>query len=237
MPFGTWSKSKRSKIPLLVCAALVLATTSVHASLYSLSASGTIEANTSGDVTIPVGTPWAFEVVYDTAAPDLDVASTGSADPTFGLFANTGGTPALHSFHYRAGLYEVAIDDPADFGTGSDIVITFTSHANAIDININAASFFPPLAGGAVLFHADFNHLSSSPIFASDALPTDPALGPGSFELSTVSLLPPSTEVSGRSLTTFTVRAVPEPSIESLALVGILPLLVVIGRGLRLATH
>lgn len=232
MPFESWSKT-----PLLVCAALVLATTPVHASLYSLSASGTVQVNTSGDGTIPVGTPWAFQVIYDTAAPDLDLALTGSSDPTFGLFANSGATPALDSFHYQAGVYEVAIDHPADFGTGSDIVITFTSGANAIDLNINAPSLFPPLGGGAVSFHADFNHFASVPIFTSDGLPTNTALGPGSFELSTVSLLPPSTEVSGSSLATFTVSAVPEPSIASLAIVGFLPLLVAIERTFRRATH
>ena len=232
MPFESWLKA-----PLLVCAALVVATTSVHAGLYSLSASGTVQNNTSGDATIPVGTPWSFQVIYDTAAPDLDLTQTGSSDPTFGLFANSGLTPALDSFHYQAGAYEVALDHPADFGAGSDIVITFTSGANAIDININAPSLFPPLHGGAVSFHADFNHFGSVPIFTNDGLPTNTALGPGSFEMSTVSLLPPaSTEVSGSSLTTFVVSA-PEPSIASLAVVGFLPLLVAIKRAFRPATH
>jgi hypothetical protein len=49
-------------------------------------------------------------------------------------------------------------------------------------------------------------------MFVSDALPTDPALGPESFDQSTVALLPPSSEVSSSSLTSFTITAVPEPS-------------------------
>ena len=81
-------------------------------------------------------------------------------------------------FHYQAGSYEVTIDKPSDFGTNSAIVVTFTS-IHALDININAAAFFPPLAGGPVSFHADFNDFSSDPIFVSDALPTNTALEPG----------------------------------------------------------
>ncbi len=190
---------------------LALATMPARASLFSLAASGTISSNSSGDSTIPVGTPWAFELTYDTAAPDLDFELTGSPDPTFGRFTNTAAPPALAFFHYRAGSYEVTIDDPADFGTGSDIHITFTS-VNAIDVNIHAPGFFPPLAGGPVAFHADFNAFSSAPIFSNDALPTNTALAVGSFDQSTVTLLPPAGVVSSSSLTSLTLTAVPEPS-------------------------
>jgi hypothetical protein len=62
-----------------------------------------------------------FEVIYDTASPD------GSADPTFGDFTNTASPSALNFFHYRAGSYEVTIDDPADFGVNSHIHTTFAS--------------------------------------------------------------------------------------------------------------
>jgi hypothetical protein len=49
-----------------------LAATPAQAALYSLAASGTISQNSSGDATIPVGTPWSFKLTYNTAAPDLD---------------------------------------------------------------------------------------------------------------------------------------------------------------------
>ena len=166
---------------LLLFTLLTLAAMPARASLFSLAASGTISENSSGDATIPIGTPWTFEIIYDTAAPDLDFESTGSPDPTFGRFTNTATPPAMTFFHYRAGSYEVTLDDPADFGTFSGIFITFTS-IKGIDININAPAFFPPLAGGTVGFHADFANFSSAPIFTSDALPTNTALGPGSFD-------------------------------------------------------
>jgi hypothetical protein len=185
---------------LLLFTLLALTPMPARASLFSLAASGTISENSSGDSTIPIGTPWTFELTYDTAAPDLDFQLTGSADPTFGRFTNTAAPPALAFFHYRAGSYEVTLDDPADFGTVSGIDITFTS-VNAIDINIHAPAFFPRLAGGPVSFHADFNAFSTAPIFSSDALPTNTALGPASFDQSTVTLLPPAGVVSGSSLT------------------------------------
>src|SRR5262245_22705967 len=37
-----------------------------RASLFSLAASGTISENSSGDSTIPIGTPWSLELTYDT---------------------------------------------------------------------------------------------------------------------------------------------------------------------------
>jgi len=206
---------------------LLLSPTPARAVPYSLSASGTISFNTSSDATIPVGTPWSFELVYDTAAPDLDFQLTGSADPTFGRFDNSGAVPALTFFHYRAGSYEVTIDDPAEFGVGSNIDITFTG-VHAIDINLNAPDLFPPLAGGPVSFHADFNDFSSRPIFTSDALPTDPALGPDSFDQLSVTLLPLSGVITGSNLTSFTVSAIPEPSTAALAILGLLSPLVAV---------
>ncbi len=186
---------------------LAVATTPARANLFSLAASGTISENSSGDPTIPIGTSWSFEVTYDTAAPDLDFQLTGSPDPTFGRFTNTSTPPALTFFHYRAGTYEVTLDDPADFGTFSDMLITFTS-INGIDINIQAPTLFPHIAGGPVSFHADFAKFTSPPIFSSDALPTNTALDPGSFDDSNVTLLPPVGVVSSNSLTSLTLTAV-----------------------------
>jgi len=197
-----------------ICTLALALATPAQASLFELAASGTISDN-SGDSTIPIGTPWTFEVTYDTAAPDL-----APADTTFGQFGNTIAPPALTSFHYQAGSYEVTLDDHSDFGTGSAIDITFTS-VNAIDINVFAPALFPPLAGGAVSFHADFNAFSMAPIFTSDALPTNTALGPGSFDQSTVTLLPPAGVVSGNSLTSLTLTAVPEPSTAALFALGL----------------
>jgi hypothetical protein len=121
--------------------------------------------------------------------------------------------PAIQQFpsahRYRAGSYEVTLDNPADFGTSSAIDITFTS-IKGIDINIFAPAFFPHLAGGPVSFHADFAAFSSAPIFSSDALPTNTALSPGSFDDSNVTLLPPAGVASGSSLTSLTLTAVPD---------------------------
>ena len=108
---------------------------------------------------------------------------------------------------------------------------------NAIDININAPTLFPPLAGGPVSFHADFNAFSTAPIFSSDALPTNTALGPESFDQSTVTLLPPAGVVSSSSLTSLTLTAVPEPSTAALVVVGLLVLLVVARRATRRPAH
>jgi hypothetical protein len=220
---GALPKS-RPRAVLLLLAVSALAATSAQAAPFSLTAAGTISVNSSGDATIPVDTPWAFELVYDTAAPDLDFEQTGSPDPTFGLFTNTGAPPALTYFHYRAGDYEVTIGDPADFGTSSNVVVTFTS-VHAIDVNVRAPDSFPHLAGGEVSFHADFNDFSSRPIFQSDALPTDPALDSGSFDQSTVSLLPPAGEVSGTTVASLAIAPVPEPSPSGLAIASLLSLL------------
>lgn len=209
----------------LLCAVLALATpTSARATPFSLAASGTISFNNSGDATIPVGTPWTFEIVYDTAAPDLD------SNPTFGSYGNTSVPPALISFHYQAGGYKATLDDAADFGLGSGILIDFGGAVNSIDINVNAPTLFPHLGGGAVSFHADFGDFSARPIFASDALPTDPAFGPESFDDANVTLLPASGGVvTGSSLTSFTVTPVPEPSTFALEFTGLV-LLVAPGR-------
>ena len=191
---------------LLLFTLLALTPIPARASLFSLAASGTISENSSGDPTIPIGTPWSFELTYDTAAPDLDFQLTGSPDPTFGRFTNTAAPPALIFFHYKAGSYEVTLNDPVDFGTSGGIDITFTS-INGIDINIFAPDFFPHLAGGPVSFHADFARFTQPPIFSNDALPTNTALGPGSFDDSNVTLLPPAGVVSSSSLTSLTLTA------------------------------
>jgi hypothetical protein len=78
-----------------------------------------------------------------------------------------------------------------------------------------------------VSFHADFNHVSPPPIFESDALPTNTALGLESFEENSVTLLPPAGVVTSSSLTSLTLTAVPEPSTAALVVVGLLVLLVV----------
>ena len=111
---------------------LILASVPARADLFSLRTSGTI--SNGSPATIPVGTPFSFELTYDTDAPDLDF-ELGPIDPTFGRFKNTSAPPALVFFHYQAGTYEVTLDDPADFGTFSNAVITFTS-VNAIDIRM-----------------------------------------------------------------------------------------------------
>src|SRR5215475_6402533 len=121
---------------LVLLALLALAAMPARADLYTLAASGTIGVNTTSDSKIPVGTPWSFEITYDTAAPDLDSAFGGTPDPTFGVFGNPTGTlPAMTFFHYRAGTYEVALHNPAELGSFSNIHTTFTS-INALDINI-----------------------------------------------------------------------------------------------------
>lgn len=228
--------TRSTNAALLSFALLALGATPARASFFSLAVSGTISANSSGDSTIPVGTPWTFELVYDTAAPDLDFELTGSPDPTFGRFTNTSAPPALTFFHYQAGSYEVTIEDPANFGAGSAVDITFTS-VNAIDVNIHAPDFFPPLAGGAVSFHADFNAFSTAPIFESDGLPTNAELGPESFDQSTVTLLPPAGVVSGSSLTSLTLTPVPEPTATAFAAVVPLALLAVTRRSPRSLAH
>ncbi len=195
---------------LILLILVVLGGVRARADLYSLRTSGTISS--SNDGTIPAGTPFHFELTYETGAPDLDFEFMGSSDPTFGRFTNTGVPPALVFFHYQAGSYEVTLDDAADFAAASDVIITFTS-VNAIDININAPTLFPHLAGGAVSFHADFNAFSAAPIFASDALPTNTAISAASFDESAVTLLPPSGVVTGSSLTSFSISAVQQPTI------------------------
>jgi hypothetical protein len=216
----------------LICA---LWATSAKAALFALSASGVITANSTGDATIPVGALWAMELIYDTDAPDLDFELTGSPDPTFGRFTNTGTPPAMVFFHYRAGSYEATIDDPAAFGPFSNIDVTFTS-VDAIDINITAPDAFPPLAGGDVFFHADFNGFSSRRIFANDGLPTNPALGAQSFDQSTVTLFtlsPRVTELSSSTLTNLRVTPLPEPSSSALGIPGVLLLVGVARRRAR----
>ena len=56
-------------------------------------------------------------------------------------------------------------------------------------------------------FHADFAAFSAASIFSSDALPTNTALSPGSFDDSNVTLLPTAGVVSGSTLTSLTLTA------------------------------
>jgi hypothetical protein len=216
----------------LICA---LSATSARAALYEFTASGTIEGSTIA--AISVGTPWTLDLIYDTDAPDLDFEQTGSPDPTFGHFTNTGTPPALVFFHYQAGDYAATVRDPASFGAFSGIDITFTS-VHAIDINIRSASF-PPLPGGNVFFHADFNDFSSRPIFTSDGLPTNPNLGPESFDQSTVDLFtsPGITEAISNTMATLRVTPLPEPSRSAMAIAGVLVLLGMASGRARVLVH
>jgi hypothetical protein len=217
---------------MVACLLVGGAAVPARAGQYLLAVSGTISSNSSVDATLPVGTPWSFELTYDTAAPDLDFEFLGSADPTYGRYTNTSAPPALRSFHYQAGSYEVTLDDPADFGIGSEMLVTFTT-VHALDVNIFAPALFPPLAGGPVSFHADFNAFSTAPIFSSDGLPTNVALNASSFDGSAVTLIPPSGAISGSQLTSLQLTAVPEPSLAAIAIVGV-PLLCVASRKARL---
>lgn len=206
------------KAALLWLGLLMLVAGPAQAALFSMSASGTITFNSTPDTTIPAGTPWEFVVIYETSAPDLDFELTGMPDPTFGRFTNGGNPPALTLFHYRAGTYEVTLDDPGDFGSFSAIDITFNAGIHAIDINVNAPGLFPHLAGGAVSFHADFNDSMHS-VFVSDALPTNTALGLQSFQEGSVTLLPPSGVVLGstREMTSLNLVAGFDPDGDGLA--------------------
>ena len=91
--------TRSANAALLLFTLLALPAMPARASLMSLAASGSISSNSSGDSTIAIGTPWTFELTYDTAAPDLDFELTSSPDPTFGRFTNSGAPPALTFFH------------------------------------------------------------------------------------------------------------------------------------------
>jgi hypothetical protein len=217
-------KGRCTRAIVLAFAIAALTQESARAGLYTLAASGTVTLNSSGDSTIPVGTPWSFELTYNTAAPDLDFELTSAPDPTFGRFANTAAPPALMAFHYKAGSYEATLDDASDFGAFSEIHITFTS-IHAIDINIHAPTFFPQLLGAPVSFHADFNAFATAPVLANDGLPTDAALGPASFDENSVTLIPSRGVVTSSIVTSFSVTALPEPSSAALAAAGAIGLL------------
>jgi hypothetical protein len=221
-PHAMFIKASKSVLLWFTIHSLVAAP--VRADLISLSASGRITLNLSADTTIPVGSPWTFEVIYNTAAPDHDVEVTGASDSTFGVFTNAGAIPAITFFHYRAGTYEVTLDEPEDFGP-SGIDITFLTGVHAIDINVSSA-LFSPLGGGAVSFHADFNDATHSALM-SDGLPTNQAIGLNSFQESSVTLLPASGVIlgSGADMTSLTVAPVPEPSTSAAAIIGGLGLL------------
>jgi hypothetical protein len=220
---------KAPKTALLGLCILAFAVVTARAELFSVSASGTISANTSSDTTIPVGTPWVFELIYDTDAPDRDFVLTTTPDPTFGGFDNDGDIPALRFFHYRAGTYEVTLDDPDDFGPFSNFHVTFINGVHAIDLNLNADSLFPPLGGGPVRFHADFNAFGpNADVFTSDALPTDTTITAEDFQESSVSLFLPNSKLitsSQPEITSLTIAAVPEPSACAFAIIGVAALL------------
>ncbi|MGD9633504.1 MAG: PEP-CTERM sorting domain-containing protein [Pirellulales bacterium] len=213
--------TNRVALGLLLMAALELP---ARAAKYTLAATGTVSINSSGAAAIPVGSPWSFELTYDTAAPDLDFEALGSADPTYGRFTNTASPPALTFFHYQAGSYEVTLDDPADFGEFSDMLITFQT-VHAIDINITSPALFPPLAGGTVGFHADFNAFSAVPVLTSDRLPSNTAITAASFDQSSVTLLPPTGFITGSEITSLSITAVPEPGTIGLAVMGLIVVL------------
>jgi hypothetical protein len=221
-PHAISIKASKSVLLWITIHSLVAAT--VQAELFSLSATGRITLNNTADPTIPVGTPWKFEIIYNTAAPDLDFELTGAPDSTFGRFTNGGAIPAITFFHYRAGTYEVTLDEPADFGP-SNIDITFLPSVHAIDINVNSA-LFPPLGGGAVSFHADFNNSTHSALM-NDGLPTNQAIGLNSFQESSVTLLPPNGVILGSEadMISLLVAPVPEPSASAAAIIGGLCLL------------
>ena len=223
---------KPPRSTLILRTVLALAVVPARAALVSMSASGNINFNTSTDTTIPVGTPWTFEIIYDTASADRDFELTGTPDPTFGNYNNNGAIPALTFFHYRAGSYEVTLDDSSDFGPFSSIHISFGG-THAIDINLNDTGLLPPLGGRAVTFHADFGDFSRS-IFTSDALPTNPEIGLASFQDASVTLLPSDGVILGSlgGMTSFEIAAIPEPSTGVLAIIGV-PALLLYGRSRR----
>ena len=206
----------------------------VQAELISVSASGTISKNNSADTTLPNGTPWTFEIIYDTAAPDLDFELTGRPLATFGRFTNTGTIPTVTFFHYHAANYEVTIDDPKDFDAFTEIDITFGS-VSTIDINLFAPGLFPSLAGEAVSFHAGLTNGSHSDFgddtpstFTSDALPTETSFGLQSFQDGGVTLLTSSggVVVGGLSdITSLRFASVPEPPTSAVAIISGLGLL------------
>ena len=227
--------TKASKFVLLWLTIYSLVAIPVQAELFSLSASGTISKNNSADTTLPDGTPWTFEIIYDTAAPDLDFELTGRPVTTLGRFTNTGGIPAVTFFHYQAANYEVTIDDPQDFGAFSEIHVTL-GPVNVFDINLNAPGLFPPLAGEPVSFHAEFDDGFQSDfgdippsIIMSDALLTDTSLGLQSFHDAGVTLLPSNggVIVGGLSdMTSLIIAPAPEPSTSAAAIISGLGLLV-----------
>jgi hypothetical protein len=104
-----------------------------------------------------------------------------------------------------------------------------------MEINLNAPGLFPPLAGGPVSFHAEFNDGSQSDfgdippsIIMSDALLTDTGIGLQSFQSAAVVLLPSSggVVVGGLSdMSSLTFSVVPEPSSLVAAIIGGLVLL------------
>ena len=210
-----------------LCLAIIgLVTSQVQAELFSLTASGTIAKNNSADTTLPVGTPWTFEIIYDTTAPDLDFELTGRPVANLGRFTNTGAIPAVTFFHYQAANYEVTIDDPKDFDAFSGIDITL-GKASEIDISLSSLGRFPTLAGENVSFHATFLDGSQSDFIdippstiTIDALPTETSFSLDGFEEADASLLPAGGGIIVGELTTLRLAPAPEPSISVAAIIG-----------------
>ena len=102
--------------------------------------------------------------------------------------------------------------------------LNFFKHLG-FDINVNAA-LFPPLGGGAVSFHADFNDSTHSALL-SDGLPTNQAIDSQSFQQSSVTLLPPNGVIlgSGADMSSLRIAPAPEPSTSAAAIIGGLGLL------------
>jgi hypothetical protein len=98
-----------SQFVLLWLTAHGLLAVPVQAELFSLSESGTISKSNTADTALPRGIPWTYDIIYDTAAPNLDFELTGRPDSSFGRFTNTGAIPALKFFHYRATNDEVIV--------------------------------------------------------------------------------------------------------------------------------
>ena len=94
---------KPSKSVLLWLTIYSLVAVPVQAELFSLSASGKITLNSIADPTIPVGTPWTFEIIYDTAAPDLDFELTGAPDSHFWTFYQCRSHTSRHLFPLSCG--------------------------------------------------------------------------------------------------------------------------------------
>ncbi len=117
-----------------------------QAALVSLEASG--EITVGGAASIPPGTQWKCEIVYDTDA--LDTAGT----PTLGEYKNVPGqTPALRFFHYEAGSYQVTFASADAFASDSNIrIVPGLITPGGTNLQITIEGVFPPLPNGGGAF-------------------------------------------------------------------------------------